>query len=178
MENNLSLSLKCHNRNIFNYKTFDIWDTAIHLRLTTVFWFHCCGWSKVRAGSKVDLRFSTYGSISTEIKFSIQASILKKSSLLRERNDKLCRQDQVNNANSAFIFMINLLIIQGCLSGSVGQVGQVGLLVQVVRVVQVVQVVRVVLVVNVVQVVTVVLVIKFVNVYGFHGLNNQLIKKS
>ena len=31
------------------------------------------------------------------------------------------QQDQVNNANSAFIFMINLLIIQGCQSGSVGQ---------------------------------------------------------
>ena len=31
------------------------------------------------------------------------------------------KQDQVNNANSAFIFMINLLIIQGCQSGSVGR---------------------------------------------------------
>ena len=30
-------------------------------------------------------------------------------------------KDQVNNANSAFIFMINLLIIQGCQSGSVGR---------------------------------------------------------
>ena len=42
------------------------------------------------------------------------------------------KQDQVSNANSAFIFMINLLIIQGCQSGSVGwggQVGQVGLMV-------------------------------------------------
>ena len=31
------------------------------------------------------------------------------------------KQDQVNNASSAFIFMINLLIIQGCQSGSVGR---------------------------------------------------------
>ena len=50
-------------------------------------------------------------------------------------------QDQANNANSAFVFMINLLIIQGCQSdsvgrggqggqgGQVGQVGQVGLVV-------------------------------------------------
>ena len=36
----------------------------------------------------------------------------------RQTNSK---QDQVNNANSAFIFMINLLIIQGCQSGSVGR---------------------------------------------------------
>ena len=34
------------------------------------------------------------------------------------------QQNQVNNANSAFIFMINLLIIQDCRSGSVGWVGQ------------------------------------------------------
>ena len=34
-------------------------------------------------------------------------------------------KDQVNNPNSAFIFMINILIIQGCQSGSVGQVVQV-----------------------------------------------------
>ena len=33
-------------------------------------------------------------------------------------------QDQVSNANSAFIFMINLWVIQGCQSGSVGQGGQ------------------------------------------------------
>ena len=40
-----------------------------------------------------------------------------------ESNDYV-KQDQVNNANSASIFMINLLIIQGCQSGSVGQGGQ------------------------------------------------------
>ena len=33
------------------------------------------------------------------------------------------KQDQVNNANSAFIFMINLLIIQGCQSGSFSRGG-------------------------------------------------------
>ena len=58
------------------------------------------------------------------------------------------KQDQVNNVNFAFIFMINLLIIQ------------------------VVQVVRVAWVVRVV------LVIKFVNAYGFHGVNNQNIVKT
>ena len=31
------------------------------------------------------------------------------------------KEDQVNNASSVFIFIINLLIIQGCQSGSVGQ---------------------------------------------------------
>ena len=36
-------------------------------------------------------------------------------------DDYYNKQDQVNNANSAFIFMINLLIIQGCQSGSVGR---------------------------------------------------------
>ena len=36
------------------------------------------------------------------------------------------KQDQVNNANSAFIFMINIFIIQGCQSGSVGRDGQTG----------------------------------------------------
>ena len=40
---------------------------------------------------------------------------------LREGVKKIVSQDQVNNANSAFIFMINLLIIQGCQSGSVGR---------------------------------------------------------
>ena len=35
-------------------------------------------------------------------------------------------QGQVNNANSAFILIINLFIIQGCQSGSVGRGGQVG----------------------------------------------------
>ena len=44
--------------------------------------------------------------------------------------------------------MINLLIIQGCHSGSVGQVGQVGLVVQVTQAVQAVQVVQVVQVVH------------------------------
>ena len=34
--------------------------------------------------------------------------------------------DQVNNANSVFIFLINLLIIQGFQSGSVGQAVQAG----------------------------------------------------
>ena len=76
------------------------------------------------------------------------------------------KQDQVNNAKSAFIFVINLSIIQGCQSGSVGQDGQL------VQVVQVVQVVRVAWVVRVVP------VIKFVNAYGFHGLNNQIIEKT
>ena len=37
--------------------------------------------------------------------------------LLRE-TQRNCKQDQVNNANSAFIFLINLLIGQGC--GSLG----------------------------------------------------------
>ena len=36
------------------------------------------------------------------------------------------KKDQVNNANSAFIFMINLFIIQGCHNGSVGRIGQLG----------------------------------------------------
>ena len=36
-------------------------------------------------------------------------------------NKEWKQQDQVNNANSAFIFMINSLITQGCQSGSVGQ---------------------------------------------------------
>ena len=52
-------------------KTFDIWDSAIRLRLTTVFWFLCCGWSKVRAGSKVNLRLGAFGSILIQIKFSV-----------------------------------------------------------------------------------------------------------
>ena len=85
--------------------------------------------------------------------------------VLNTKKDKY-KQDQVNNAKSAFIFMINLLIIQGCQSGSVGQDGQL------VQVVQVVQVVRVAWVVRVVP------VIKFVNAYGFHGLNNQIIQKT
>ena len=34
------------------------------------------------------------------------------------------QQDQVNNTNSAFIFMKNLLIIQGCQSGSFRRCGQ------------------------------------------------------
>ena len=79
-------------------------------------------------------------------------------------------QGQVNNANSAFIPIINLFIIQGCQSGSVGQGSQVGLVIQVIQVVQVVQVVNKVQVVRVALVVRVVLVlvlvIKFVNVYG------------
>ena len=44
-------------------------------------------------------------------------------------NKEWKQQDQVNNANSAFIFMINLFIIQGCQSISVvrgGKVGQTG----------------------------------------------------
>ena len=36
-------------------------------------------------------------------------------------NHVKAKQDQVNNANSEFIFMINLFIIQGCQSGSVGR---------------------------------------------------------
>ena len=39
-------------------------------------------------------------------------------------NHVKAKQDQVNNANSEFIFMINLLIIQGCQSGSVCWGGQ------------------------------------------------------
>ena len=38
-------------------------------------------------------------------------------------------EGQVNNANSAFILIINLFIIQGCQSGLVGRGGQVGLVV-------------------------------------------------
>ena len=44
---------------------------------------------------------------------------------LRSELEKKKEQDQVNNANSAFIFMINLFIIQCCHSGSVGQIGQI-----------------------------------------------------
>ena len=47
------------------------------------------------------------------------------------RMSKVTKQDQVNNANSAFI-LINCLISQGCQSGSISQV----------QVVQVVRVVR------------------------------------
>ena len=43
-------------------------------------------------------------------------------------NKEWKQQDQVNNANFAFIFTISL-IIQGCQSGSVGRGGQVGLVV-------------------------------------------------
>ena len=53
------------------------------------------------------------------------------------------KQDQVNNANSAFIFMINLFIIQGCHSGSVGRIGKIRLVRLVVQVVQVDWVVQV-----------------------------------
>ena len=53
---------------------------------------------------------------------------------------KVTKQDQVNNANSAFI-LINCLVSRVCQSGSIGQV-------QVIQVVQVVQVVRVVRVVG------------------------------
>ena len=45
------------------------------------------------------------------------------------------KQDQVNSANSAFIFMINLLFIQGCQSDSVGRGGQLVRLVRLVRLV-------------------------------------------
>ena len=41
-------------------------------------------------------------------------------------------QDQVNNTNSAFIFMINLFITLGCQSGSVGRGGQLVRLVRLV----------------------------------------------
>ena len=93
------------------------------------------------------------------------------------------KEDQVNNASSVFIFIINLLIIQGCQSGSVGLGGQLvrlsgwsgwsgwsgdpggqgcpgdqgGFGGQGVQVVQVV------------------LVIKLVNSYGLLGLNNPII---
>ena len=45
---------------------------------------------------------------------------------------KKCKLDQVNNANSVFIFMINLLIIQGCQSGSFGWGGHLVRLVRLV----------------------------------------------
>ena len=44
---------------------------------------------------------------------------------MRQQNIET-RQDKVNDANSAFIFIINLFIIQGCQSGSVGRGGLVG----------------------------------------------------
>ena len=43
---------------------------------------------------------------------------------IRSKLEKKEEQDQVNNSNTAFIFMKNLFIIQGCQSGSVGQGGQ------------------------------------------------------
>ena len=76
------------------------------------------------------------------------------------------KEDQVKNAISAFIYIINLFIIQVCQSGSVGLGGpgcqcgpggqgclggQVGPGDQ---------------------------VIKFVNAYGLHGLKNQIVKKT
>ena len=71
------------------------------------------------------------------------------------------QQDKVNNANSASIFIINLFIIEGCQSGSVGRGGQVGLVIQVVQVVKVVNELNVVRVARVVRVVQ---VIKFVRI--------------
>ena len=48
---------------------------------------------------------------------------------IRSKLEKKEEQDQVNNSNTAFIFMKNLFIIQGCQSGSVGQVSQISLMV-------------------------------------------------
>ena len=74
---------------------------------------------------------------------------------------KVTKQDQVNNANSAFM-LINCLISRGFQSGSIGQV-------QVIQVVQMVQVVRVVRVVQVVRVVRVVRGVRGVRWSGVQG---------
>ena len=65
--------------------------------------------------------------------------------------DKL---EQVNNADSAFIFLVNLLINQCCRTGLIIQVVQVDHVVHVVQVDQMVQVVHVVQVVKAAQVVS------------------------
>ena len=70
-------------------------------------------------------------SIWREIEFAI-----KREKVHRQRNRCVYRLfnrsrrklnlDQVNNANSAFIFLLNLLISQGCQVGLIGQCGQGG----------------------------------------------------
>ena len=60
---------------------------------------------------------------------SIEALQIPFSNCLLKISNK---QDQVNNANSEIIFKINLLIIQGCQSGSVGRGGQLVRLVRLV----------------------------------------------
>ena len=50
----------------------------------------------------------------------------KENRILEKGSKKKGKLHQANNMNSAFTFLINLFIIQGCQSGSVGQGGQVG----------------------------------------------------
>ena len=78
----------------------------------------------------------------------------ERQEIVIQRN--VVKQNQVNNADSAFIFIINIFIPQDYQSGSVGWGGQLVRLVQVVQVLQVVQAVQAVQVVQVVIVIQVV----------------------